>query len=510
MPVQSLDVVTRLEREHARLPARLRAAPIVVAVSGGADSTALLHALARSAAIATARLRAVHVDHGLRDAASRAEDLARVMALALSIGVPLTVERVEVAPRGDGAPGSENAARVARYRALGHAARTVGAATIALGHHGDDQVETILLHLLRGSGAAGLRGMRPLHAMSPGVNGGAAGALLWRPLLGARHAELVRYCVEHQLVYGHDSTNDDRRYTRNRLRHTVVPVLEPATPGATNSLSRAANILGVEDEYLEQLTERAWSQIVSSRADYTALNRAPLREEHLAIQRRLVRRAWRHAAGASDGLPWQHTEAMLALLVGPQSGGRLDLPHGQQLIVNRTAGYLGPRATLVGALRGSFSAPLVPREWAVELDPSRATVVDLPEGPYRLAVRPGEAAGDEPLALELSLPHGGSQALVLRTRRAGDVVHLPHGRQRSLQNWFVDRHVPAYLRNELVLLAQGNAIFWIAGVHSFPMRPTSRGAAAPLRVVVTLDTGGAAVAPVRDVAWQQAGELQKP
>lgn len=467
-----VDLVAHVAREARRLPASALVAPIVVAVSGGADSIALLHALAAWARRESIQLHAAHVDHGLRDPASRARDRAAVEELCAAIGVQLSAVRVHL-PRGDfpGVSGGENGARAARYRALAEIAARDGARTIALAHHADDQAETVLLHLLRGTGAAGLRGIWPLRTATVALAGSGEPLLLWRPLLGVRRADVEAYRARHQLSYSEDASNDDDRFTRNRLRHTVVPRLEQAVRGAVASIGRAADITATEDDFLHQLTELAWARLATRHAGYTALRRATLREEHPALQRRLVRRAWQATAGDLTGLSLSHTEGVRLQVIGEVSGGRLDLPRGHQLVIDYDWAYLGRRDTLIAALQRAFPAPLVPAGWSSVLDRADATTIALPDGRYTITLEsalPGERDADD---RGITVPGGPDLTLQLRTRRPGDIVRVPSGHHRLFQDWCTDHHVSSYVRDKLVLLAQDRLILWVAGVASYPPPP---------------------------------------
>lgn len=487
------DLVTLVARESARLPAAAWSAPVEVAVSGGADSTALLHALARWAGTASIRLHAVHVDHGLRDAESRAKDVAAVTALCQSIGVQLSVERLQV--MGAGRARSENAARDARYRALAEVATRIEARVIAVGHHADDQVETVLLHLLRGSGASGLRGMRPLRKTAYTANAEDPSPVLWRPLLGARRAEIVAYCREHDLAYSEDLSNADERFSRNRVRRLVVPALERAADNAIASIGRFAGTIAAEDDLLDQLTQTASSRIVFHHGAYVAVHRGALRSEHLALRRRVLRHAWLQATGTQVDLYARHIESALHHLVGAATGARLDLPRGQLLVVDHEFGYIGPRTSLLDRLRVDFGAPLVAPKWSFLLGSDVGLSLELPGGRYRVSWATRTSGGERQAGVVVALPGGHADTLVFRTRRPGDVVTLPGGHHRPLQDWLVDHHVPAYVRDQLVILARDRTVQWIAGVADFPPFRADREDAAGLTFTLWYDDWP--VAPVR-------------
>jgi tRNA(Ile)-lysidine synthase len=226
-------------------------APVVVGCSGGADSLALL-ALAVDAALTPI---AVHVDHGLRAGSDR--EAAVVADAAARLGARFDARGVEVA---EGA-NLEARARAARYDALEAARVEHGATAVLVGHTADDQAETVLLNLLRGSGSAGLAGMpvRREHVV--------------RPLLGARRADVRAECARRQLEPVHDPSNDDLAFRRNWIRHEVLPLLERgAGRDLTPVLARQAEVLRAESDFLDALARAAWPGEAGARArDLAAL-----------------------------------------------------------------------------------------------------------------------------------------------------------------------------------------------------------------------------------------------
>ncbi|MCB0061523.1 MAG: tRNA lysidine(34) synthetase TilS, partial [Caldilineaceae bacterium] len=223
---------------------------VVVAVSGGADSVCLLALLQQVAAAWRLTLHVAHLDHALRpDSAADAEFVA---TLAATYGVPFHIKRVQPGELAAHEGGIEAAARRTRYEFLAQVALTVTPATqtptVALAHHADDQAETVLHHLVRGSGLQGLGGMRPVATYL--TEGTPLDLRLVRPLLYARRAAIQQYLQEHELSWREDSTNVDQRYTRNYLRHTVLPALTTVNPQAVESIGRAAQLAAEEHDRL--------------------------------------------------------------------------------------------------------------------------------------------------------------------------------------------------------------------------------------------------------------------
>jgi tRNA(Ile)-lysidine synthase len=255
---------------------------VAVAVSGGADSLALLHALRVLAGPRRWRLAVLTVDHGLRPGS--AADAAFVADHAKSLGLPV---RVLTLTPGDlethQAAGPEGAARAARYAVLGWAADDLGCQWLATGHTLDDQAETVLLQLLRGAGPDGLAGM-PVRS----------GRLL-RPLLAVRRSETSACCAATGLAWREDPTNATDGPLRNRVRHHLLPLLEQLRPGATQTLARTATLAADERTWLDPMVATALFGIVHRRigAQAVELDAAALVALPTALRRRVLRAAAR-------------------------------------------------------------------------------------------------------------------------------------------------------------------------------------------------------------------------
>jgi tRNA(Ile)-lysidine synthase len=288
------------------------AGPLCVAFSGGPDSTALLHALAMLPQARARGLRALHVDHGLHPQSGTWA--ARAAAWCTSLGIACEVRTVEVAR--DGSEGLEAAARHARYAAfagaLGHGE------WLLLGHHRDDQVETVLLKLLRGAGPQGLGGMRSIRPLGNGQ--------LWRPLLDLPREMLHSYVQAHALACIEDPSNSDTRLARNHLRHEILPRLRQHWPHAIDSILHSAALCRAADESLRSRWLVAFTTLhdpASASLDaegWLALDpalRGPLLDHWLhgrglpaptAAQRRQIERQCRARAGQQPCVHWPGAE----------------------------------------------------------------------------------------------------------------------------------------------------------------------------------------------------------
>jgi tRNA(Ile)-lysidine synthase len=321
-------------RTAVRPGLRTGARPVLVACSGGADSVALAAALAFEARDAGVRVGGVTVDHGLqRGSADRAE---RTAVLLRDLGLdPVVVLRVSVGADG----GPEGAARSARYDALAAAAAEHGA-RIALGHTLDDQAETVLLGLGRGSGPRSVAGMveeRPPY---------------WRPLLAVRRGTTRRACADQGLPVWDDPWNDDPAYTRVRLRTEVLPLLEEVLGGGVApALARTAALLREDLDALDDLAAGQLARLAAEGGGADGGLPAPELAQLPAALRRRVLRGWLRASGVPD-LQAVHLGAVDALLTRWRGQGRVDLPGGAGVV--RASGRL---AFLPPEDRGGRPAP---------------------------------------------------------------------------------------------------------------------------------------------------------
>jgi len=349
----------RLSQEWRRLALPVRHEHVVVAVSGGADSTALLLAfaeLAKSGRMALT-LRVAHLDHGLRGAAGAA-DARWVAELAGDLGCEVASGQAAVKLRAQASRDNlEQAARRERYEFLARAARASEARVIVVGHTLDDQAETMLLALLRGSGAEGLSAMSAVSTLK--TEGGEL--LLVRPLLNwARRGETENYCAAQGVVARVDEMNEDARFSRVRVRRQLLPLLETFNPRVAETLARTAGLLRADAEALEaqaaRLLAKAWrlSQEVTQAADEeggaslpdenaairqtSALSVEVLHGAEVAIRRRALRQWLAAGRGNLRRVEFVHVVAVEKLLAEGRGGRVVQLPGGS--MVERRRGWL--------------------------------------------------------------------------------------------------------------------------------------------------------------------------
>ena len=300
---------------------------VVVAVSGGPDSVALLHVLCHLAPSLKLRLTAVYVDHGLRPAET-IHEAELLQAQAQLLQIHCRVGRVDVhALVRQKKLSEEHGARILRYEFLEKIAKELGAAKIALAHTADDQAEEVLLRLIRGSGRAGLSGMKMIRSNR-----------FVRPFLGTPKFRLLKYLTDKKIPFLEDSSNLERVYLRNRVRLDLLPQLEKYNPNIRQTLRQTARILGDEEDLLAGLAQAARTDVVQSLPEEIGqpsglrldINR--FLNLHRAIQRRVVEMIFVEM----DGLPsFKKIEQILYLAESGQGGGMLHLSRGLRVVKKR-------------------------------------------------------------------------------------------------------------------------------------------------------------------------------
>ncbi|MDP9266412.1 MAG: tRNA lysidine(34) synthetase TilS [Chloroflexota bacterium] len=419
LPTTIRGTVARYARAHQLLAP----GPLIAAVSGGADSTALLLLLAELSERSGLVMYVAHFDHRTRPRAS-ADEAGFVAELAARVGAPIRVGRAEKPAA------SEDAARRARYAFLRRAASEVGASAIATGHTRDDQAETVLLHLTRGSGIAGLAGMRPY---SDGIV---------RPLLCIGREETLAVCAAAGILPRDDPSNRSLRFARNRIRHRVLPELALINPRAHLAIARIADAAAsFTDTLREQAARERAASGPDGRIDLSLLPAdAGLRSEVLAT-------AWEAATGRRLGA--RQRAALLALCARADGSETLDLPGGRTV---REYGRLAIHPGPGGAPQPEAGRP----DGATRLLPG--TPVRWNGWTFVVARSRPSAIGDYPIVASLAIGDDVAPRLVVRSRRPGDRV----GR-RKLQDVLVDAKVPVRVRASLPLVADGPRVLWLAG-----------------------------------------------
>lgn len=418
---------------------------LIVAVSGGADSVALLDLLATLPCYSF-RLIVAHLNHLLRGQESDA-DQQFVAELAARYQLPCEIKRVDVHSLASQQRQSlEEAGREARYAFFHELRQHHQAAAIAIAHHADDQAETLLMRLLRGAGTSGLSAMA-YHSNQTVI----------RPLLGLHRDQLRAHLALHNIPFREDASNQDRSFLRNRIRHELLPLMARYNPAISERLAVTADLLAEDEQLLQQLTRQTWHQLAHQGDGWASLSRNLLAEQPNAMRMRLYRTALAAASGDLRRIERKHCHAVDQLLQTGQTGGRIALPKGltalltsDRLLIARrdllrpqppaTITISGPgRYDLGNGLQLLVEEATSPQDWITL--PAHICFVDHEQAPFPWQLRP--AKGDDRLEL---LGMNGS---------------------RFVRDILTDAKLPRHLRSCLPLLLCKEKPLWLA-----PLRRT--------------------------------------
>ncbi len=412
---------------------------VLVSVSGGPDSMALLHLLHRWG---RRRLAVFHLDHGFRaEAASEAEFVRRV---ADEWYLPCHVVTRDVAAylRTTG-ESKQQGARQVRYQELQRILDHTGFSKAALGHTADDQSETILMRLLRGTGLTGLTGIPTMRG--PFV----------RPLLAVWKQQILVYCEEYAVPFCCDHSNDSMDFTRNRIRLDLIPHLEKEyNPQVRAALWRLGDLTRADENELQRLGEAAYTECVLSDEASQRLDREKFRSLSLSMQRRVLRRCCELLKGTTRRLEHGHFEELIRLIERAEPF-EARLPH---IFVTGEANTVVLTQTIEPSSPGLHARVLhVPGELSTgcyRVKASCITCEEIMKGPSEsLWIQDFDAA-------DLSLP------LLVRGRKPGDTLRsFGDNRQRSLRRLFIDAKVPRSNRDSIPLICDQEEVLWVPGVR---------------------------------------------
>ncbi|MFQ5859597.1 MAG: tRNA lysidine(34) synthetase TilS, partial [Anaerolineae bacterium] len=440
---------------------------VVVGVSGGPDSLCLLHILKGLQDELQIQLHVGHLDHAIRP--ESADDARFVAGLAKDWGLPATIERQDVPglARAEGFA-MEQAARRARYRFLARIAGRNGARTVAVGHNADDQVETIVMHLIRGAGLAGLRGMQPRLPYPPALGTPEAQVIadtlsLVRPLLEVPRSAIEAYCQEHSLRPRFDRSNLDTTFFRNRLRHELIPELETYNPNIREVLRRTARVIADEYDYLRQQRAADWERVVTPGDGCFVFDLSTWQTLHVSTQRSLLRQAVRRLRRELRDVDWVHIENALEVANTKPAGSEAVLPAGLALFKGYDTFTIGETQPLPDwpllhverlLLEIPGATPLPGTDWQVIADTlsrSELSEAELHDPNPWHTVLDRDAAGDE---------------LRLRRRQAGDRFQPlgMAGHSKTLAEFMIGEKIPQHVRDQLpVVVNADDQIVWLAG-----------------------------------------------
>jgi tRNA(Ile)-lysidine synthase len=444
------DLMTRTAQTLTQYQLLARKARVLAAVSGGADSVCLLQVLYHLRKQFDFSLWVGHVNHRLRPEA--AEDAQYVEALAAKLKLPFAQTTVNVKALARRKKLSlEDAARQARYAALEKMAKQFGADYIALGHTADDQVETIILNLLRGGGPEGMAGMpitRPIGA-----------ARIIRPLLEISKAETEQYCRDHKLEFRLDASNLDTSILRNRLRHKILPTLRAEQPALDKVLLRQAEIFRAEDEYLRNQAASALAEVcLGQTAGAITFSIKKLTVLPEVSARRVVREALRGLRQGRQPLGLEQVERVLALAKTGKTGKGLDL--GEGLWAEKSYGELKlTNKKKEAGRRGDLPYGLIAIPGKVKIGKQTISAKLVKRG----EVKDLKADSSGKMAYLDAVHFSPGVKLIVRLPQPGDRFRPLGGGTIKLQDFFVNLKVPRAQREQIPLVCLGEKIIWVSG-----------------------------------------------
>jgi len=422
---------------------------LVVAVSGGPDSVCLLHILAKGRKELGIKLHLAHLDHQLRGAESEA-DAEYVAGLSQKLGIPATIEKRDVKGyQKQERLSPEEAAREVRYRFLADVAESIGADRVAVGHTRGDHIETILMHLIRGTGTRGLRGLQAATTWQSE----AKSLTVIRPLLEISHQETEDYCRRHRLMPRLDASNLSLSPLRNRIRQQLLPLLESYNPRLAETLLRTGRIASDDIDFLDEQIARLWDEIARQEEESIILDKKSFEPLPPALKRYLLRASVEKLLGSAKDIEMRHIEEMMSLTAKP-AGKSLNLPGGLTFSVEYGQYRLTPDSATRSPLPplkeefqlGIPGKTLVPG-WLVE-----ATIVDREEMTEK-----------DDFTAYLDLGKTGRK-LVVRPRRRGDRFQpLGLGQLKKVGEFMIDAKIPRNWRNRIPIVCSGEQILWVVG-----------------------------------------------
>ena len=414
-----------LIRQEDLIPDRSRC---LIALSGGCDSVSLLLLLEALRAEKELELYAIHVNHGLRTAARQDEDFC--ISLCSRYRIPLIVcrENVQTLSLEEGLS-EEEAGRKIRYRRFTETAAAFDIDLVLTAHQREDQAETLLLHLFRGTGLSGLGGIAPVRDLDKGLK-------LVRPLLGVSRKQLETLLQEEGVVWREDESNQENRYNRNYIRNHLMPEIEKRFPGASDRIARTAGILRATEEYLQQET-RIWLK-GEDPGKQDALALSVLREADAVMRPGILQDFFRGNGGLKD-ITAMHYQAALALLE-KRSGTSLALP-GNRCLIREQSG-----------LR------MVQNRGRDTSEEEQKPCLSIRTFPYRQDIKIPASRFTKWMDYAIMNDH-----VCLRKRADGDFFYLPDGGRKLLARYLVDEKVPLTKRDSIWVLADGSHVLWVIG-----------------------------------------------
>lgn len=424
--------------------------PLIVAVSGGPDSLALLYAVFESSNAAD--ILVYHLDHGLRGDQSAA-DAIMVQQCAAALGLAHRIEKADLASEAPHYHNLNEAARIVRYRRLAQYASDCDAAAVLVAHTRDDQAETVIMRLLRGSGPTGLAAMRTQRTWAQWAPADIHGrALLIRPLLNCDRADIIAYCHERQLTPRHDPTNDKLTNQRVRMRHHLLPALRLEQPQLNAILSRTTMLIGDDADYIAHHISQLWPTFAEHDNTCITITRPAFNTLHVALQRAAIRHAIQLLHGSLRGWSLDHIEYIRTALH--------TTPTQQQQLPYRTTLTLHLDTAVLARPIQLASAPQMNEVHTINA-PVR---INCHDDWWLHATTESAQVNRNRWHAFLDPQH----QYIVRTRHPGESIGIGHHRHRRIQDIMVDARIPSSQRAKWPIIATQNHVVWIPGVRVDP------------------------------------------
>ena len=413
---------------------------IIAACSGGTDSLAMTHMLADLREYYRFELRVAHINHMFRPESEQEADFVCQWSKDKGLIYDYAIIDVPSYVRETGVSAQE-AARILRYRYLDELACKWGNAKIAVAHHRDDQVETVLLNLLRGSGPAGLAGMKPIN-----------GSII-RPLLGIERRMIEEYCNIKNITPVQDKSNFSTKYLRNRIRLELLPFLEKDyNPSLRDAIYRMAQIIGDEHEYVETMALKAWNDIAKVTSKCISLDIKLLLKLPTALQRKIFLLTIEKKQGHLKGISFEHVERLAGVALNSSVGSVVELPNGLKFRKDYAELVLEDERDIFDA-GGNIGTNVLSVPGAIGYCHGSITATVSTELTHSKDAKQAIFDYDK-----ISLP------LIVRGRRKGDSFKPPGmNGTKKVKDFYIDSKIPRYERDSIPLVCDGKEILWIAG-----------------------------------------------
>jgi tRNA(Ile)-lysidine synthase len=415
---------------------------VLVAVSGGADSMALLYLLEQFSKELDYELVVAHLNHLARGEESD-KDASFVEKKAGKLSLPVFVDKIDV-KKSLLKSSFQESARILRYQFLEDVLNSVKGDKIALGHHADDRIETVLMNFLRGTGLRGLAGIPE-----------ARGHLI-RPLLSCTRSEIENYLNEHNLSYRTDSSNNDTKYLRNKIRHKVIPFLKKYNPDISVKISGLADIARDEDQWMSEKTRELYSELVTPENERMCLEIKKFESQSLAMKRRLIREIFYRLNGSLRGITALHVQQVLDLFFNARVGCWLKLPCNVRVV----CGYDSVCFSLFG---DSALTKINKKTKRLEI-PGVTNMHQIGVQFHARIVEPFLPQHINPTQAYLDFEKTGKKIQIRFFQQGDNFVPLGMHGHKKVKSYFIDQKVPLIERSCIPILTNSrDDIIWIYG-----------------------------------------------